>query len=244
MARPAFNLELIESTRLASNTIGLVLRVENPPAFEAGQFVSLLFDHNGETLKRSYSIASTPEKLANEGLLEIAIGLVPNGAASECFSQARPGDTFQMTGPFGVLTLPQKIPERLILIGTGTGVAPYRSMLPQLQKLVEQGQKIHILMGARQREDLFYQQDFQSLASTSAEVHFESCLSREDSVKTETGEYKGYVQNRLSELTPTPGQDLVYLCGNPDMIDDNIKYLSDIGFGPRQMKREKYTFSK
>lgn len=244
MARPAFNLELIESTRLASNTIGLVFRVENPPAFEAGQFVSLLFYHNGETLKRSYSIASSPEKLANEGLLEIAIGLVPNGAASECFSHAKPSDTFQMTGPFGVLTLPKEIPERLILIGTGTGVAPYRSMLPQLRTLVEQGQKVHILMGARQREDLFYQQDFQALANASTEVCFESCLSREEDVKAARGEYKGYVQDRLCELTPTPGQDLVYLCGNPGMIDDNVKYLSDIGFGPRQIKREKYTFSK
>ena len=244
MARPAFNLELIESTRIATSTLGLVFRVDSPPEFEAGQFVSLLFDHNGESLKRSYSIASAPDQLANEGLLEIAIGLVSNGAASECFSQAKAGDTFQMTGPFGVLTLPKELPDRLILVGTGTGVAPYRSMLPQLEALSKQGKRIHILMGARQRADLFYQQDFKALASVSTEVYFESCLSREADVHTNSGEHKGYVQDRLSTLSPTPGQDLVYLCGNPGMIDDNVKYLSEIGFGPRQIKREKYTFSK
>ena len=244
MARPAFNLELIESTRIATTTLGLVFRVKSPPEFEAGQFVSLLFEHNGDNLKRSYSIASSPEKLRDKGVLEIAIGLVPNGAASECFAQAKVGDSFQMTGPFGLLTLPKELPERLILVGTGTGVAPYRAMLPQLSTLAQQGKVIHILMGARHRDDLFYQEDFQRLAQTSAGGNFETCLSREDEVNPEAGEYKGYVQDRLAELSPTPGLDLVYLCGNPGMIDDNVKNLTKLGFGPRQIKREKYTFSK
>ncbi|WP_196221492.1 FAD-binding oxidoreductase [Sansalvadorimonas verongulae] len=244
MARPVFNLELIESTCIASTTLGLVFRVDTPPEFEAGQFISLLFTHKGENLKRSYSIASSPEKLRDEGLLDIAIGLVPNGAASECFANAKVGETFQMTGPFGVLTLPKELPDRLILIATGTGVAPYRSMLPQLNALAKQGKAIHILMGARQRADLFYQNEFQRLAQTSADVHFETCLSRENMVQPEAGEHQGYVQTRLAELNPTPGQDLVYLCGNPGMIDDNVKYLTELGFGPRQIKREKYTFSK
>ncbi|WP_281645103.1 FAD-binding oxidoreductase [Parendozoicomonas sp. Alg238-R29] len=244
MARPVYELELVESTHLAISTLGLVFHVDNPPEFEAGQFVSLLFEHNAESLKRSYSIASSPDKLRNECLLEIAIGLVPGGAASEHFANAKVGDKFQMSGPFGALTLPKDMPERLIMVGTGTGVAPYRSMFPQLEQLTQQGIKIHILMGARNRGNIFYREDFQSLPANSQPVIFETCLSREETVDPSAGEHKGYVQERLSKLDLTPEKDLVYLCGNPPMIDDTVKYLTDLGFGPRQIKREKYTFSR
>ena len=201
--------------------------------------VSLLFEHNGESLKRSYSIASSPEKLAREGLLEIAIGLVSDGSASECFSRAQPGEQFEITGPFGILTLPEELPDRLMLAGTGTGMAPYRAMLPQLEQLQQQGQRIHILMGARSRDDLFYQDDFRALAEASGNVTYEACLSREEALDVSAGEKKGYVQQRFSELGLTPGEDLVYLCGNPHMIDDSVKWLTEQGFGPRQNQEGK-----
>ena len=244
MPRPAYNLELIKNSQLTPNTISLTFQVENPPAFEAGQFISLLFNHNGEEMKRSYSIASAPELLSGQGLLEVAIGLVPGGCASERFSSAKEGEQFQMTGPFGILTLPEELPKRVIFAGTGTGVAPYRSMLPQLEKLKQQGQHIHILMGARHREDLFYVNDFQDLSKDSDNIAFEACLSREPNINSQGGEYKGYVQGRFTELSLTPGEDLIYLCGNPSMIDDSVKWLTEQGFGPRQIKREKYTFSR
>ncbi len=244
MGRPTYDMELIANKKLADNTLGLTFRVTEPPTFEAGQFISILFEHNGEELKRSYSIASSPEQLKSEGVLEIAIGLVKEGKASECFSNAKVGNTFQMSGPFGMLTLPEQHPKRLIFVGTGTGVAPYRAMLPQLEQLGRQGQAIHILMGARQRGDLFYTDDFQKLAESSDSIFFNACLSREQNVNTTANEYSGYVQYRLEEISLTPGEDLIYLCGNPFMIDDCVKQLIERGFGPREIKREKYTFSR
>ncbi len=253
MPVPAYTAELLENSLLAANTIGLTFRVDQPipeqPAFSftAGQFVSIAFTANGEDAKRSYSIASAPRLAEEKGTIEIAIGLVPNGKASQYFTAMKPGDQCTMTGPFGVLTLPapsKDEPSRLVLAATGTGVAPYRSMLPELKECADQGTRIHLLMGARTRQDLFYQDDFQTLANSSENVIYETCLSREQATDASKGELTGYIQDRLKILSLMPGQDLVYLCGNPAMIDDNLKLLAELGFGPRQIKREKYTFSR
>ena len=244
MPRPAYPTELVSRTQLTDTTLALTFRVGQLPAFEAGQFISLQFEYQGETHKRSYSIASSPALLKEEGLLEIVIGLVEGGVASTCFANASPGDKFTITGPFGVLTLPAEMPERLILAGTGTGMAPYRAMLPELQKIKTMGVGIHILMGTRHRSDLFFLEEFRQLVSDASHTSFELCLSREQSLDRNAGEYPGYIQNRLPHLNLVPGKDLVYLCGNPAMIDDNIKWLTEQGFGPRQIRREKYTFSR
>ena len=46
------------------------------------------------------------------------------------------------------------------------------------------------------------------------------------------------------QLKPVPGEDIIYLCGNPQMVDDCVALLTEQGFGPREIKREKYTFSR
>ena len=53
-------------------------------------------------------------------------------------------------------------------------------------------------------------------------------------------EYKGYVQHAFPDLTLNPQEDIVYLCGNPSMIDDAFTYLKDTGFTMQQVIREKY----
>ncbi len=149
-----------------------------------------------------------------------------------------------MRGPFGMLTLPDEAPERLIMVGTGTGMAPYHSMLPQLKQLANDGTKIHILMGARRRNDLLYQETFRRFADDYSGVIFETCLSREETSHSDAHEMKGYVQNRFPDLNLSPDSDLVFLCGNPAMIDDSVAWLKEKGFGARQVRREKYTFSR
>ena len=247
--RPVYNIRLGSSRKLADNTLELTFEVENPPEFTAGQFVSIQFEYQGEQLKRSYSIASTPAQLLQEGTLSIAIGLVPDGSASTCFSKASVGAIFTMTGPFGGLTLPEtpikEWPQRLVLIGTGTGVAPYRAMLPELEQAADAGISIHIIMGTSYRNTAFYLDDFRAFAASKKNVTFEQCLSKEPLDKESSNhEFSGHVQDRFPTLSLSPASDLIYLCGNPAMIDDCLLLLKDAGFGPRQIKREKYTFSR
>ena len=250
MALPTYDIELTKTTQLARSTIQLSFRVNDDDfIFEAGQFVSLRFAYENSDHKRSYSIACSPEDFRRTGEIEIALGNIPGGRASECFKKAAPGDLFTLAGPAGVLTLPEELPERLVLVGTGTGVAPYRAMLPALIKALDQGVSVHIIMGVRQREDLFYNEDFESLAAVYDSAHYDICFSREapagdPDVGDQNNTFHGYVQSRLPGLELTPGKDLIFLCGNPPMIDDALPLLKAMGFNNKQLRREKYTFSR
>ena len=245
MALPTYDIELVKTTTLANNTIALHFHLNDASfSFKAGQFISLRFEYEGEQHKRSYSIACSPSTFTNNNTLEIALGLIPGGRASECFSQAEAGSKFTLAGPAGVLTMPEELPESLILVGTGTGMAPYRAMLPELEKALNQGTHVTIIMGVRHREDLFYDNDFRALANKYPNAHYNVCFSREDNVDAEKGEFSGYVQHRFEQLNPIPGKDLIYLCGNPPMIDDSLVWLKAAGFNNRQLRREKYTFSR
>ncbi len=245
MPRPLLDAELLSKASLSDDTLQLTFQlVDDSFSFQAGQFVSIQFELDGESFKRSYSIASSPDTFKSTRQFDIAIALLPDGRASRRFLEAMPGERFGITGPFGFLVLPDSLPERLVLVGTGTGMAPYRAMLPELEMIASSGIALHILMGARHRKDVIYCEVFSSLAARFEHVTFELCLSREASPDAGMAEYSGYVQTRFPHLDLSPERDLPFLCGNPAMIDDAVAWLSEAGFGPRQIKREKYTFSR
>lgn len=228
---------------LSNNTLQLSFQPEQLSngafLFTAGQFIQFIFEIDGTTYKRSYSIANSPENFKLTGLLDVAISFVSNGVASSFFQHAEPGVKINISGPFGALTLPETLPGQLILAGTGTGIAPYRSMIPQLKALTAKGTPITVLMGFRYREEGIYCADFAQLLN----IKYHTCLSRESRLNTAENEYAGHVQDQFDALNLNPEEDVVYLCGNPGMIDDCVTLLRDRGLSPRQIKREKYVYS-
>ena len=243
MPRPLYPVTLINKHQISDNTIQVDFQVEGVFDFTAGQFVQFMIEQDGEQHKRSYSIANSPQSLHKGGHLEIAISLVKGGLASELFNHAKPGLQLTMCGPFGILTAPENLSGQLVLAGTGTGLAPYRSMLPTLVSMAQSGTPVTVIMGVRHRSDLIYEQPFRDAAAANSNLSYQICISRDPVIDASRGEFKGHVQQRFPELNLNPEQDLVYLCGNPNMIDDAAKDLLDSGFSPRSVKREKYIFS-
>ncbi|MGI9278544.1 MAG: FAD-binding oxidoreductase [Endozoicomonas sp.] len=243
MPRPLYPATLAAKHSLSQNTVQLDFRVEGGFDYQPGQFVQLHFSFQGEDYKRSYSIANSPESFQSTQQIEIAISFVEGGIASSLFSEAEPGLELSIGGPFGILTAPEQYNGRIILAGTGTGLAPYRAMIPVLNKLASEGTQILVMMGVRHKADMIYEQDFRDLAASSEAIEYRACYSREQSLDASLHEYPGYLQNQFPELDLSPENDLVYLCGNPAMIDDAAAALKELGFGPRQVKREKYVFS-
>ena len=243
MPMPQYPVTLVGKTQISDNTLQLDFEFEGDSGkdftFTAGQFVQFLIDTEEKVRKRSYSIACSPKSFQKSGRLEIALSFVDNGLATQLFQQAEPGLKLQMTGPFGVLTLPKEFSGKVVLVGTGTGIAPYRAMLPQLVELTEQGIPVRVLMGVRHRNNLIYKDDFASVDA----IDYRVCFSREDDCDKSEKEFKGYVQNQFAQLSLNPEKDLVYLCGNPGMIDSAAAELKELGFPPRQVKREKYVYS-
>jgi len=243
MAIERFELELISSKMVTRGTIELTLKRTDDVAFnfEPGQFITFLFDHeDGKIRRRSYSIASMATGSKH---VEITASYVENGIATEHLFNMKPGNKYNAMGPAGKLVLKDDSIKRLVLIGTGTGIAPYRAMLPLLKKKAQQENlNIDILLGVQYREDALYVADFLEYSKKVPSLHFHNCLSRETS-ELKAHEHQGYVQNQFGNLNLDPENDIIYLCGNPNMIDDAYAKLTDLGFSTKSIRREKYISS-
>ncbi len=223
-----------------------------PLDFIPGQFIQVHFHYaDGTATKRSYSLATIHDHALGPGdAVEIAVSYVPGGAATALFEGLDPGGTVQASGPFGRFCLmPGDANRRYLLIGTGTGVTPYRAMLPLLEKAIAQrGIEVVLLFGARTPDELLYGDEFRAFAETHPDFRFVPCFSRElpapGSPHAHADVRHGYVQQFLAEFAPDAATDIAYLCGNPNMVDACFEALKAAGLAVPQIRREKYVSSK
>ncbi len=244
MARDTFNLTLQSSRKITPSVLHMLFTREDgqPFNFIPGQFITFHFEHDATQLRRSYSVATIPGHDPHH--IEIAVGYFPGGPATELLFNLQPGANLTTTGPFGRLVLREETIKRYILVATGTGVAPYRAMLPQLEKRIkDEDLHIDLLLGVQGREHLLYSDDFLAFANAHPNFRFHACYSREKSQDLKPFETLGYVQERFDDLNLDPQGDVVYLCGNPTMIDTGFDLLKEAGFDPKQIRREKYISS-
>ncbi len=244
-----FPLRLVDSRMLAPSVRHLVLeRADGAPcAFVPGQFVQIHFNYpDGKPTKRSYSVATVG---AADGSpvdrIEIAVSYVDGGAATELLGNLKPGECVDASGPYGRFCLMDAdANRRYLLVATGTGVTPYRAMLPQLANLSARGAEVALVYGARNETELLYADEFEAFARQYPHFHFYSCLSRTPRTTPRTHDRSGRVHVALAELQPHPEHDIVYLCGNPDMVDEAFAQLKEYGLPVPHIRREKYVSSR
>lgn len=245
-----FQLRLVDSFMLAPTVRHLVFeRADGKPlAFKPGQFLQVHFHYDdGKPTKRSYSVATVGEANAESvQRVEIAVSYVQGGAATKLLSELEHGDVVEASGPFGRFCLQDADSNRrYILIATGTGVTPYRAMLPNLGQLIRQRDcEVVLLYGARNEAELLYGEEFEAFARQHDRFRYHACLSRGARPDPRPDDRLGYVQSVLPELEPDAEHDIVYLCGNPDMIDATFADLKERGLPIRQIRREKYISSR
>ncbi|WP_062354531.1 FAD-binding oxidoreductase [Pseudoxanthomonas mexicana] len=219
-----------------------------PLDFIPGQFIQVHFSYaDGTATKRSYSLATIHDHAMGPGeAVEIAVSYVPGGAATALFEGLPEGGHVDASGPFGRFCLmPGDRNARYLLIATGTGVTPYRSMLPQLEALMAgRGVEVVLLQGARTPTELLYGDDFRAFADAHPGFRYVPCLSRELPADPHPDVREGYVQQHLAEFAPEAARDIAYLCGNPDMVDACFEALKGHGLPIPQIRREKYVSSK
>lgn len=219
--------------------LGFMRADGQPFDFIPGQFITIHFNHEDKPVRRSYSVATIP---GVTDLIEIAVSYVAEGLASEYLFHLQLEDQVEVTGPFGRLVLTQETPKRYLLVATGTGVTPYRAMLPELLKRMDAQSDLEvvILLGVRTKVDALYVDDFLAAAQKNSRLQFYTCYSREFLEEAENYEKQGYVSHFIKELAVNPQNDLAYLCGNPNMIDEVFTYLKEQGFPIENIRREKY----
>ena len=250
MAVVHFPLKLVSSRMVAPTVrhLALVRDDGQPLDFIPGQFVQVHFHYeDGTATKRSYSLATIHDHALGPGeMVEIAVSYVAGGAATKMFEALQEGGHIDASGPYGRFCLmPTDANKRYLLIGTGTGVTPYRAMLPMLEKaMAERGAEVVLLFGARRPEELIYADDFQSFAAKHPRFRFVPCFSRELPENPHPDVRNGYVQTALAEFAPNAETDIAYLCGNPLMVDTCFEALKACGLPVPHIRREKYVSSK
>ena len=245
-----FTLRLAQSRMIAPSVRHLTFaRTDGLAfAFTPGQFVQIHFTYaDGKPTKRSYSIATVAKAVGQPvELIEIAVSFVPGGAASELFAHLDEGGTVEASGPYGRFVLAdQDTNRRYLLIATGTGVTPYRAMLPQLaHQMRDRGVDVILVYGARSEAELLYGEEFASFAAAHPGFRFIPCFSRGPRPHPGPQDHLGYVQSVLPKLMPDPDRDIAYLCGNPNMVDASFEVLKQAGLPVSSIRREKYVSSR
>lgn len=221
--------------KLAPDVIRIILRLPPNNNFEylSGQYIDVIAQ-NG--LRRSYSIANS--RLASNKV-ELHIRQVKEGAMSEYwFNQAKENDLLRFEGPHGTFCFREKLQKNIIFLATGTGIAPIKSMLEDLNLTSEsqKDKKIHVYWGGRTPQDIYWQPEF-----TQLNLSFHAVLSRENA---SWAGRRGYVQDALLADNIDLSDSVVYACGSNEMIHSAQKLLLLHGLETKNFYSDAFVSSK
>jgi ferredoxin-NADP reductase len=235
----ALQATVVRKRELTPTVFELSFEVEPKIEFQAGQFISLIVPGagpHGRDLRRAYSIASSPDLRP----MQFCIKRVEGGPGTTYLDRLLVGSTFQAMGPYGDF-VPKTPPERgVCFVATGTGIAPFRSMLysSDFQKSAPNRPMIS-LFGSQNEKELLYVDEMNGVPGH----RFVTALSRVDADRAkELHAYPGRVTDYLrahQKDFPPAGWDF-YLCGSSAMIEEVKTILMGFGFDKKQIHQEVY----
>lgn len=209
--------------------------------FEPGQFVTLDLPIHEKPNKRwrSYSIASPPD---GTNTFELLVVFLEGGPGSTyLFQDVSVGSTLTLRGPQGVFILPKPIEKDLFFICTGTGIAPFRSMLHHIHRHQIPHKNIYLIFGTRARRDLLYATEMQQLEKDLPQFRFLPTLSRE-----QWDGCCGYVHSVYEKLVAenqsngTLPEAQFFLCGWKAMVDEAKHRILALGYDKKAVHLELY----
>lgn len=197
---------------LGPDVVQLLLEPELNLDWRPGQYLQLLRD---DGLSRPYSIASIHEE---DYFVELHVRRIHGGQLSNWIHDVlQPNDELRIQGPLGDCVYDPAMAQRpLLLIGTSTGIAPLYGIA---REALRSGHTagIHIYFGARSADGLYLAEDLRSLAGHHPSVHYTACVSGDE---VPDGVRAGHASVIAFQDFPETAGHVVYLCGNPDMVDD------------------------
>jgi propane monooxygenase reductase component len=219
---------IVEAVELLTADIwSLKLRPEEPLEFRPGQYVDIGIPGTDE--HRSFSMANTDAET-----LEFMIKQYPGGRFSGLLADGaiKPGDTLEVTGPYGVFTLRRTSPRRLLFIGGGAGMAPILSLLRSMKESGSQREAAYYY-GARGEADLFHLEELAGLP-----CGFVAALSEHSNG---WGGETGLITEVVERLEDDLAEVDAYLCGPPPMVDAAIALLEAKGVPEAHIYFDKFT---
>ncbi len=209
---------------ITPSTMRVRFKAKTKFIFQPGQFLSLVIpsaQKRVKPIKRLYSIASPPDEGKANGTYELCVRYVKGGIGSEFIASSQPGDKFEIYAPYGDFQYrPPESGRSVCLIGTGSGIAPLRSIV--LSSLFQESPPTQTLclLGVRNETEKLYVEDFARVSGV--QTHY--------AVSQPSASYTGY-KGRVTDFLrdPPPGWNWhttdFYLCGNGDMINEAVRIL-------------------
>ena len=236
MSIEKFSVEKVLSVhRWAHNLFSFTLTRPAHFKFSAGQFARIGLMVDGELVARAYSVVSSPF----DETLEFFSIVVPDGAFTSNLQHLKVGDELYLDKvSYGYLTLARyqlPVPQDLWLLATGTGLAPFLSMLQDFETW-KKYQNINLVYSVRTASELAYVERIQEIAALFGEGHtgfkFVPIITR-DSNATLHDRLPILIANGELEktigLSLNPASSHVMLCGNPQMVEDTKEALKQRG---------------
>lgn len=199
--------------------------------FVPGQFTSFTDMIEGKEITRAYSLASAP---SGTNKFELCLNRVEPGHLSPRLFDMKAGDRIEMRQPLGTFVLRQP-PRDSIFIATGTGIAPFRSILQAHLKAASPA--FTLLFGVRYESHLLYREEFEEMAERHPNFRFWPTLTRPDAGWKGR---QGRVQAHLAEAIADRRDVDFYLCGLKEMVDGVRSVLKSQGFDRKQIFYERY----
>ncbi|KJR07746.1 MULTISPECIES: 2Fe-2S iron-sulfur cluster-binding protein [Gordonia] len=213
----------------------LVIDLDEPMEFNAGQYVQLNLP-DGDN--RPYSIANAPHET---GRIELHIKRTENGVATAgwVFDGLAAGDEVTLSGPYGKFYFRPGREKPVLLLGSGTGLAPLVSILKTIMAIEdEEGEWEHEVVmyhGVATSADLYDREWFEALADERDWFTYRPAVSRE-----QFDGRQGRVPALLAQDYPRAGGNVAYICGNPAMVEDTMRALMKARLFPRDIYREDF----
>lgn len=205
--------------------------------FKAGQFITLDLPIGEKRLQRwrSYSIASAP---SDGGSLELCIVKSESGLGTRyLFEEVQVGTVLRWKGPEGAFILPADEGKSLVMVCTGTGIAPFRSMLREMWINRMSYKSVHLIFGTRAEPDILYREELEQLTKEWSSFRYDIVLSRDPN----WGGYRGHVHQVYQECYPEANSEVVFLlCGWRSMVDQAVDNLIGMGYDRSQVLFELY----
>jgi ferredoxin-NADP reductase len=244
-AAPVYNATLVRREDATESLASFWVRFDGEPTpFEPGQYMTIGVMVDGKILQRPYSVASPPVRAGEDGY-EFYVRLVQGGTFTQVLWQLPVGHGMRMIGPKGKFMLLPDDDRTHVFISSGTGNAPFISMMRQL--MIDGRPRPAVMMnGVSYAHELGYRELLEGWQASGAyPVNFVPTVSRPDDKSNagwtgRTGRVESILGPVLDELGLTPANSIAYICGNPDMIVSAEETLLGRGYPEEQVHKELY----
>jgi len=216
-----------------------VQALEEPFPFEPGQYATLGLMGPEKLIQRPMSISSSADDLSE---YEFFIRLVDQGGLTPLLWKIGVGDPINIKGPKGKFLL-QPDGRRALFVASGTGLAPFISMIETLRGR-NQERDVVLLHGVSYDYDLAWRDQLTELANGGGfPLRYVGTVSRPQGSPGWTGctgRVESILEAQLDEHALTAENTTMYLCGNPEMVSAVEAIAAERGFAPEQVRKELY----